>query len=95
MNLFLLLMTGVILGTLFSSVSTFLQVVMDPNEYDLLQGKLFASFGNILTHYLVPATILISGTWLFLFYKSRYLGVLHLGQEQAINLGIDTSDFNF
>lgn len=94
-NLFLLLMTGVILGTLFSSVSTFLQVVMDPNEYDLLQGKLFASFGNIPSHYLVPATILISGTWLFLFYKSRYLDIFHLGQEQAINLGIDTERFQF
>lgn len=94
-NLLLLLMTGVILGTLFSSVSTFLQVVMDPNEYDLLQGKLFASFGNIPSHYLVPATILISGTWLFLFYKSRYLDVFHLGQEQAINLGIDTERFQF
>ncbi|EOE6411400.1 iron chelate uptake ABC transporter family permease subunit [Enterococcus hirae] len=94
-NLFLLLMTGVILGTLFSSISTFLQVVMDPNEYDLLQGKLFASFGNISSHYLVPATILISGTWLFLFYKSRYLDVFHLGQEQAINLGIDTERFQF
>ena len=30
-NLFLLLMSGMILGTLFGSVSTFLQVIMDPN----------------------------------------------------------------
>ncbi len=40
-------MSGMILGTLFGSVSTFLQVIMDPNEYDLLQGRLFASFGKI------------------------------------------------
>lgn len=94
-NLFLLLMTGVILGTLFNSISTFLQVIMDPNEYDLLQGKLFASFGNIPTHYLLPATLLIGSTWLFLFSKSRFLDVFHLGHSQAINLGIDTERFQF
>ncbi len=94
-SLFLLLMTGLILGTLFSSISTFLQVVMDPNEYDLLQGKLFASFGNIPSQYLVPATILISFAWGFLFYKRRYLDVFHLGREQAINLGIHTDHFQF
>lgn len=38
-DLFLLLMIGIILGTFFNSISTFLQVVMDPNEYDLLQGN--------------------------------------------------------
>lgn len=62
-NLFLLLMTGMILGTLFNSISTFLQVVMDPNEYDLLQGKLFASFGNVQTAYLLPLCIV---DWLLL-----------------------------
>ena len=94
-NVFLLLMTGMILGTLFSSISTFLQVVMDPNEYDLLQGKLFASFGNIPNQYLLPATIIISLSWFFLFYKRHYLDVFHLGKEQAINLGIDTDHFQF
>lgn len=94
-NVFLLLMTGLILGTLFSSISTFLQVVMDPNEYDLLQGKLFAGFGNIPNQYLLPATIIISLSWFFLFYKRHYLDVFHLGKEQAINLGIDIDHFQF
>lgn len=62
-NLFLLLMSGMILGTLFGSVSTFLQVIMDPNEYDLLQGRLFASFGNIQSQYLLPASLIIIGCW--------------------------------
>lgn len=94
-SLFLLLMAGMILGTLFNSISTFLQVVMDPNEYDLLQGRLFASFGNIQSHYLLPATLLIGGCWYFLFYHRRLLDVLHLGKDQAINLGIETDRFQF
>ncbi|MFV0561347.1 MAG: iron chelate uptake ABC transporter family permease subunit [Enterococcus sp.] len=94
-NLFLLLMTGMILGTFFGSVSTFLQVVMDPNEYDLLQGKLFASFGNIQSQYLLPAAVIIVGCWCVLFHKRRYLDVFHLGRDQAINLGIDVGRFQF
>ena len=31
-NLFFLLMIGMIFGTLFSSLSSFMQMVMDPNE---------------------------------------------------------------
>lgn len=88
-DLFLLLMIGMILGTLFKSLSTFLQVLMDPNEYDKLQGKLFASFGNVdvsLLIYVLP----IVGLVLVLFWsQAKRLDVLHLGEAQAVNLGID------
>lgn len=78
-DLFILLMLGMIFGTLFSSTSNFLQVMMDPNEYDLLQGRLFASFGNInTTHLGLAAGIIILGS-LLLFAANRYLDVLHLG----------------
>lgn len=92
-DLFLLLMIGIILGTFFNSISTFLQVVMDPNEYDLLQGKLFASFGNVNSQYLLIAGILILGISGYLWFKSYTLDVLHLGNEQAISLGINISHF--
>lgn len=94
-DLFLLLMIGIILGTFFNSISTFLQVVMDPNEYDLLQGKLFASFGNVNSQYLLIAGILILGISGYLWFKSYTLDVLHLGNEQAISLGINISRFQF
>lgn len=94
-DLFLLLMIGIILGTFFNSISTFLQVVMDPNEYDLLQGKLFASFGNVNSQYLVIAGILISFLVGFLWVKSHALDVLHLGNEQATSLGINVPRFQF
>lgn len=92
-NLFLLLMIGMILGTLFNSMSTFLQVMMDPNEYDNLQGKLFASFSNVdvsLLTWVIPLVIL-----LVILYMSaaKKLDVLHLGMEQATNLGINVNRF--
>lgn len=94
-DLFLLLMIGIILGTFFNSISTFLQVVMDPNEYDLLQGKLFASFGNVNSQYLLIAGILITFLVGFLWVKSHALDVLHLGNEQATSLGINVPRFQF
>lgn len=92
-DLFLLLMVGIILGTFFTSISTFLQVVMDPNEYDLLQGKLFASFGNVNTQYLLIAGGLIIGLVAYLWMKSPTLDVLHLGIEQASSLGVNVPRF--
>ncbi|AYG00408.1 iron chelate uptake ABC transporter family permease subunit [Lactococcus allomyrinae] len=92
-DLFLLLMVGMILGTFFNSISTFLQVVMDPNEYDLLQGRLFASFGNVDSQHLLIAGILIASLVLFLWIKSYSLDVLHLGNNQAKNLGINVPRF--
>lgn len=94
-DLFLLLMIGIILGTFFNSISTFLQVVMDPNEYDLLQGKLFASFGNVNSQYLLIAGSLISVLVGFLWVKSHALDVLHLGSDQATSLGINVPRFQF
>jgi iron complex transport system permease protein len=94
-DLFLLLMVGIILGTFFNSISTFLQVVMDPNEYDLLQGKLFASFGNVNSQYLLIAGASIIVLTGFLWVKSHTLDVLHLGSEQATSLGIDVPSFQF
>lgn len=92
-NLFILLMLGMILGTLFSSTSNFLQVIMDPNEYDLLQGRLFASFSNInTTHLGLAAGIILVGS-LVLLAANRYLDVLHLGDDQATNLGIPLKKF--
>ena len=92
-NLFILLMLGMILGTLFSSTSNFLQVILDPNEYDLLQGRLFASFSNInTTHLGLAAGIILLGS-LVLLAANRYLDVLHLGDDQATNLGIPLKKF--
>ena len=92
-DLFLLLMIGMILGTLFRSLSTFLQVLMDPNEYDKLQGKLFASFSNVDVSLLVLVIPIVIVLVILFLQASPKLDVLHLGNEQAINLGINVNRF--
>lgn len=88
-NLFFLLMIGMIFGTLFSSLSSFMQMVMDPNEFLIVQNKMFASFNNVKA-YLLGISMITMGLTLFWVLKDvKKLDVLALGKEQAINLGID------
>ncbi len=87
-GVFFLLLTGLIFGTLFQSLSDFMQMVIDPNEFLIIQDKMFASFNNINTDILL---ISIIGILLIIAYAYDYfkvLDVLLLGKEQAINLGV-------
>lgn len=88
-NLYFLLLIGLIFGTLFSSASTFLQVLIDPNEYASIQDKMFASFNNVNTDLLAISTVGILLITLYSWRFLKYLDVLALGKEQAINLGVD------
>ena len=45
--IYFLLLVGIIVGTFFGSISTFLQVLIDPNEFLRVQDKMFASFNNV------------------------------------------------
>lgn len=90
-NLFLLLMVGMISGTLFSSISTFIQVLMDPNEYDLLQGRLFASFSNVNSNHLMVAAAIIIVSVVVLWFVASELDIMHIGRDHAVNLGISVN----
>ncbi|WP_413380202.1 iron chelate uptake ABC transporter family permease subunit [Alkalihalobacillus sp. 1P02AB] len=88
-NVFFLLLVGIIMGTFFGSISTFLQVLIDPNEYLNVQNRLFASFNNVNSDLLwVSITIFVITTIIF-YPQLKYLDVLSLGREQAINLGVN------
>ena len=45
--IYFLLLVGIIVGTFFGSISTFLQVLIDPNEFMRVQDKMYASFNNV------------------------------------------------
>ena len=88
-NIFFLLLIGMIFGTLFKSISTFMQVMIDPNEYASLQNSLYASFGNVNTDIITMAIIMIVIMFPFICDDLKYLDVIGLGKEHAINLGVD------
>lgn len=88
-NIYLLLLVGIILGTLFSSLSSFMQLLIDPNDFFIVQGKMFATFNKINTTLLWPSAITLIIILFFGFRMTKYLDVIALGREQAINLGLN------
>lgn len=84
-----LLLVGLILGTFFSSLTSFMQVLIDPNEYLTLQNKLIASFNNVNTDIIVLSLLIILAMLPFIYDDLKLLDVMALGKEQAINLGVD------
>lgn len=88
-NIYFLLLIGLIFGTLFNSLASFLQVLIDPNEFMILQDRMFASFNNVNTDLLVISCVLVIGIILYLRPFLKYLDVLSLGRDDAINLGVD------
>ena len=88
-NIFFLLLVGMIFGTLFKSGTSFLQMMIDPNEFLGLQSSITASLNNIKTDILIISAIMIILVIPFIIDDIKYLDVLSLGREQAINLGVD------
>lgn len=87
-NIYFLLLVGLIFGTFFQSISSFMQVLIDPNEFLIVQDKMFASFNNVQVELLVFAGVLVILLSLYLFRFFKYLDVLGLGRDEAVNLGV-------
>lgn len=88
-NIFSLLLIGVICGTLFESLTTFMQVLIDPLEFQMVQDKMMASFNNINTEILPISTVVIALCIVFSMDFLKILDVMSLGRDEAINLGVD------
>ncbi|WP_158737853.1 iron chelate uptake ABC transporter family permease subunit [Alteribacillus sp. YIM 98480] len=87
-NIYFLLLIGLIFGTFFESLSSFMQVLIDPNEFQIVQDQMFASFNNIHTELLVLSIAGFGVTLWYLKPFAKYLDVLSLGKEHAVSLGV-------
>lgn len=88
-NIYFLLLIGLIFGTFFQSLSSFMQVLIDPNEFQIVQGKMFASVNNVKTELLTVSIIGVVLVIAYIYKELKLLDVLSLGREEAINLGVD------
>lgn len=88
-NIYFLLLIGLIFGIFFQSLSSFMQVLIDPNEFQIVQDQMFASFNNIHTDLVLISSIIIVIVLIYFSRFYKYLDVLSLGKEQAVNLGVD------
>ncbi|MEZ9868953.1 iron chelate uptake ABC transporter family permease subunit [Vibrio sp. 10N.261.51.A4] len=89
-NVFTLLLIGIVCGSVFSSLSNFLAMLIDPNEFAVLQNVMFASFNNVKGELvylsLIPLGLSLLGLWLL----APKLDVLWLGVDNATSLGVNT-----
>lgn len=87
--IYLLLLIGMILGTLLGSLVSFLQVLIDPVEYLSLQSRLFATFTNVKADLLFIAIGILVLAFIYGYFLMDKLDVMSLGRENAINLGVN------
>src|SRR5690625_1288539 len=87
-NIYFLLLIGIILGTFFSSFTTFMQVLIDPNEFMIAQDRMFASINNVNTDLVYLSLFLIGLIIIYFLRFYKYLDVVALGKDQAVNLGV-------
>lgn len=87
-SVYFILLVGVILGTFFKSITGFLELIINPEDYLAVQSAMFANFdasnSKLVTLCGIILIVLIIVTVLLI----PYLDVLLLGRNQAINLGV-------
>ncbi|QIM17544.1 iron chelate uptake ABC transporter family permease subunit [Leucobacter coleopterorum] len=88
-NLHLLLLVGVVLGIGFGSVSTLMQRLLTPSEFDVLSARLFGSIGKGNPEYLPFAAGIVGVIVLFVWLRRRTYDVVALGRDVAIGLGVN------
>ncbi|GAB3297377.1 iron chelate uptake ABC transporter family permease subunit [Epidermidibacterium keratini] len=87
-NLQIMLLIGIILGAGLGSVSTFMQRLLSPSEFDVLAARLFGNVSNADPSYLplaIPLCLVAAG---LLWTRSRRLNVIALGRDACIGLGM-------
>ena len=88
-NVYFLVLTGLVFGTLFSGLADFMQVLIDPNEFSILEGRMFASFNKINLNLMGLSAVLVLAAMALGLPDLKRLDVLTLGRNQAVALGVE------
>jgi len=88
-NVFLLLLIGIILGTLFGNLATFMQMMISPEDFLILQNSLFGSFSAVDETLLGITGVIVVLSVLYVLTDFNSLDVMSLGRDHAMNLGVD------
>lgn len=88
-DVFQLLLFGLVLTMVISTVTQFIQLKISPGEFSVFQGLSYASFNRSQPETLIYAVVTVVMVLRLLRKKYAVLDVMVLGREQAISLGID------
>lgn len=88
-SLHLMLLVGIVIGTLFRGFSSLLQRLMEPSEYIVLQDLFFASFNQVEPVLLLISAVIVALVAAAVWKLRKTFDVLALGRDTAVNLGVD------
>ena len=87
-SLHLMLLVGMVGGIFFRSLAGLAMRVLDPNEFAVLQDRMFANFNAVNLPLLAPSLLLIVLGSAWIWRQRRVLDVMALGRDAAISLGV-------
>ena len=88
-NIQVMLLVGIIMGGGLGAVSTFMQRLLSPSEFDVLSARLFGSVTNASAEYLPFAIPLVIVVTTLIWLNARTLNVIAMGRDVCINVGVD------
>lgn len=88
-NIYFLLLVGLICSTLFDNMTTFFQVLLDPDEFQVAAYAGFASFNVVKMETVALSLLTILPILFYSFRHYHKLNVMALGRDHALNLGLD------
>jgi len=86
-------LSGVITGMAFSSITTMIMLVDEERTHSIL-SFLFGSFTSVGWNNLWLMVVPVAALTLLIFLHAREFNVILLGEEQAKQLGLDVNRFN-
>ncbi|WP_347351076.1 iron chelate uptake ABC transporter family permease subunit [Intrasporangium sp.] len=85
----LVVLMGIVAGGLFRAGSGFLQRIMDPSQFIVLQDTFFADFNSASPALLATCAAVVGAIGVVVWRDRHTLDVLSLGRESATALGVD------
>lgn len=84
-----MLLVGIVIGGGLASLSTFMQRLLTPSEFDLLTARLFGSVNNADPEFFPVAIPLVAVGVAVIVWHSRVLNVMAMGRDVSTALGVN------
>ncbi len=88
-----IVLTGVILGILLRGLASFMQRILDPSEFAIVQQTMFASFASVEGDQLAVAALTLTAAIATTLWLAPKLDVAALGRDTALSLGLNYDRF--
>lgn len=88
-DVFFVVLTGLVFGIAFGGLSSFMQVIIDPSEFSILEGRMFASFNKINLPLMHICGLIVLLGFLWISSDFNMYDALTLGRNTALSLGVE------